>query len=204
MTAPTDSRLLEHQVALVTGASSGLGRHFSVVLAQAGAKVAVAARRVERLDELVAEIRASGGEAVAVALDVSEPDQITAAVDACTDSLGMPTILVNNAGIPDARRAHRMSLELVDAVLDTNVRGPWLLSTELARRLIEAERPGRIINVSSMSAYHYAGEGAALYAVSKAAVSRMTEVLAVEWARHHVNVNAIAHREFSRPMSIFW
>ncbi|MGD9958307.1 SDR family NAD(P)-dependent oxidoreductase [Nocardioides sp.] len=196
----TDARPLEGQVALVTGASSGLGRHFAVVLARAGAKVAVCARRVERLETLVAEIHASGGEALAVALDVSDPEQVTAGVERCVRTVGLPSILVNNAGIPDARRAHRMPLDLVNAVLDTNVRGPWLMSTEVARKLIEAGVPGRIINISSMSAYHYAGEGAALYAVSKAAVSRMTEVLAVEWAEYQVNVNAIAPGAFESEM----
>src|SRR3546814_857426 len=108
--------------------------------------------------------------------------------------------MVNNAGIPDAQRAHKMSLELVDAVLDTNVRGPWLMSTGVARQLIAAGLPGRIVNISSMSAYHYTGEGAALYATTKAAVSRMTETLAVEWARFDINVNAIAPGAFSSEM----
>ena len=97
-------------------------------------------------------------------------------------SLGTVDILVNNAGIPDAQRAHKMPLELVDAVLDTNVRGPWLLSTEVAKRLIAAESPGRIVNIASMAAFSYNGMAAALYSVSKTAIHRMTEVLAVEWA----------------------
>ena len=109
-------------------------------------------------------------------------------------------ILVNNAGIPDAQRAHKMSVELVDAVLDTNVRGPWLLACEVARRLIAAERPGRIVNISSMGAFSYTGMGAALYSVTKAAVNRMTEALAVEWARYGINVNGIAPGAFSSEM----
>lgn len=193
-------RPLAGQVALVTGASAGLGRHFALTLAAAGAHVAVAARRTDRLTEVVAEIEAAGGTALAVALDVTDAAAIVAAVDACEADLGLPTILVNNAGMPDARRAHKMPLELVDAVLSTNLRGPWLLATEVARRLIAAERPGRIVNVSSMSAFHYTGEGAALYSVTKAAINRMTEALAVEWARHHINVNAIAPGAFASEM----
>lgn len=184
----------------MTGASAGLGRHFALTLARAGAAVAVAARRTERLADLVAEIEAAGGRAVPVALDVTDPVAITNAVDLVAEALGTPTILVNNAGMPDAQRAHKMPLELVDAVLATNLRGPWLLSTEVARRLIDAGRPGRIINISSMSAYHYSGEGAALYCTTKAAVNRMTETLAVEWARYGINVNAIAPGAFASEM----
>ncbi|WP_300400559.1 SDR family NAD(P)-dependent oxidoreductase [Nocardioides sp.] len=196
----TTDHPLTGQVALVTGASAGLGRHFALTLARAGAGVAVGARRTDRLTEVVAEIEAEGGTAYAVALDVTDADAIVAAVDSVEAELGVPTILVNNAGMPDAQRAHRMPLELVDAVLATNLRGPWLLATEVARRLIAAELPGRIVNISSMSAFHYTGEGAALYSVTKAAVNRMTEVLAVEWARHHINVTAIAPGAFASEM----
>lgn len=192
--------LLAGQVALVTGASAGLGRHFARTLAAAGASVAVAARRTGRLDELVAQIEADGGTAVAVELDVTDAAAVVAAVDACEARLGLVTVLVNNAGTPDAQRAHRMPLELVDRVLDTNLRGPWLLATEVGRRLVAAGQPGRIVNISSMSAFHYAGEGAALYSVTKAAINRMTEVLAVEWARHDINVNAIAPGAFASEM----
>jgi len=196
----TTDHPLTGQVALVTGASAGLGRHFALTLAGAGAVVAVAARRTERLADVVAEVEAAGGSAHPVPLDVTDAEAIVAAVDTVEADLGLPTILVNNAGMPDAQRAHKMPLELVDAVLATNLRGPWLLATEVARRLIAAERPGRIVNISSMSAFHYAGEGAALYSVTKAAVNRMTEVLAVEWARHHINVTAIAPGAFSSEM----
>ncbi len=189
MNEPVD---LTGQVALVTGATSGLGRRFAVTLADAGARVVACGRRKERLDELVTEITATGGTCVAVPLDVTDAAQIPAAVDAAEQAFGLVTILVNNAGIPDAARAHKMPLELVDAVLDTNVRGPWLLATEVARRLIDAKQPGSIVNLSSAGAFHYAGGGAALYSMTKAAMNRMTEVLAVEWARNRINVNGIA------------
>ena len=191
---------LTGRVALVTGTTSGLGNRFAKVLAAAGAMVAVAARRVERLEELVAEIERSGGNATAVPLDVTDARQIVAAVDAAEDRLGPVSILVNNAGISDAMYATRMPLELIDAVIATNLRGPFLLSTEIARRLIACGAPGRMVNISSMGAYHYAGGGSSLYSTTKAAIIRMTEVLAVEWARYDINVNCIAPGSFSSEM----
>ncbi|MEQ6903087.1 SDR family NAD(P)-dependent oxidoreductase [Nocardioides sp. YIM 152588] len=191
---------LTGQVALVTGASSGLGDRFARVLAAAGAKVAVCARRVERLDALVAEIAEAGGTAVAVPLDVTDAAAITAAVDAAEEALGRVTILVNNAGVPDARLAHRMSVEFVDTVIGTNLRGPWLMATEVAKRLIAAREPGRIVNISSMAGFATIGPGSALYVTTKGAVNRMTEALAVEWARNRINVNAIAPGTFQSEM----
>ncbi len=191
---------LTGQVALVTGASSGLGWRFAATLAAAGAAVAVAARRTDRLGELVGQIESRGGRAVALGLDVTDAEAITAAVQDAEDRLGLVTILVNNAGIPDAQYATRMPLELVDAVLDTNLRGPWLLSCEVARRLMAAGRPGRIVNISSIGALSYSGGASALYSVTKAGLIRMTEVLSAEWARYWINVNAIAAGSFSSEM----
>jgi NAD(P)-dependent dehydrogenase (short-subunit alcohol dehydrogenase family) len=197
---PYVSNDLTGRVALVTGASSGLGYRFARTIAAAGAKVAVTARRVDRLEELAREIERDGGTCVPIALDVTDDESIVQAVAHATEALGLVDILVNNAGIPDAQRAHKMSLELTDAVLDTNVRGPWLLANEVARGLIAAERPGRIVNISSVGAFTYSGNGAALYSVSKMAIHRMTEVLAVEWARYHINVNGIAPGAFASEM----
>jgi NAD(P)-dependent dehydrogenase (short-subunit alcohol dehydrogenase family) len=191
---------LTGQVALVTGATSGLGRRFAQVLAAAGAAVVVTGRRVERLDELAAEITEAGGTALPLRLDMTDSAEILAVVEAATEELGLITVLVNNAGIPDAQRAHKMSLELVDRVFDTNLRGPWVLATEVARRLIEVRRPGRIVNISSMGGLHYTGNGAALYSVTKAGVIRMTEALAVEWSRFGINVNCIAPGAFESEM----
>ncbi len=189
------------QVALVTGTTSGLGRRFALVLAASGARVVVTGRRQERLDALAAEIEASGGVAVPVAVDVTDPDSLVAAVDAAEAAFDAPVqILVNNAGIPDAQRAHRMPLELIDAVFDTNLRGPYILSCEVARRLIAAQLPGRMVNISSMGAFQYSGQGAALYSITKAGINRMTEALAVEWARFGINVNGIAPGAFASEM----
>ena len=197
---PNASTNLTGEVALVTGATSGLGWRFAQVLAAAGAKVAVAARRVDKLDEVAGLIRDGGGEALTVELDVVDAENITHAVAAATEALGTVTILVNNAGIPDAARAHKMPLDLIDRVLDINLRAPYLLSTDVARRLIEAERPGRMVNISSIGAYQYSGNGSALYSTTKAAIARMTEALAVEWARYNINVNAIAPGAFRSEM----
>ena len=191
---------LTGQVALVTGASSGLGWRFAKVLAASGAKVAVTGRRLERLETLVAEIKAAGGEAAAFALDVTDADQLIAVVDKAQKALGLVTILINNAGIPDAQRAHKMPLELIDRVLDTNLRAPYILSCEVARRLIAAQSPGRMVNIASMAAFQYGGGGAALYSITKAGVVRLTEVLAVEWAPFNINVNGIAPGAFSSEM----
>jgi NAD(P)-dependent dehydrogenase (short-subunit alcohol dehydrogenase family) len=197
---PNASIDLTGRVALVTGASSGLGWRFAKVLAAAGAKVAVCGRRLERLETLTAEITAAGGVAAPFALDVSDAAQLIDVVGKAEAKLGLVDILVNNAGIPDAQRAHKMSLELIDQVIDVNLRGPYILSCEVARRLLAAKAPGRIVSIASMAAYEYSGSGAALYSITKAGVVRMTEALAMEWARFNINVNGIAPGAFSSEM----
>jgi len=197
---PNISTDLTGQTALVTGASSGLGLRFAKVLARCGAKVALAARRIERLEEIAKEIRETGGQALAVPMDATDADQLTAAVAKAEADLGLVTILVNNAGIPDAQRAHKMENDLIDRVIGVNIRAPFMLSCEVARRLMAANAPGRIVNIASVGAFNYGGGGAALYSVSKAAVVRITETLAVEWARNRINVNAIAPGAFESEM----
>ena len=202
MTYPTPNFTtdLTGQVALVTGASSGLGVRFAKTLARCGAKVAITARRMDRLEALAKEIQADGGVATPIQMDATDAEQLVAAVAAAEAALGTVTILVNNAGIPDAQRAVKMSTDLIDRVLDTNVRAPYILSCEVARRLMAAKSGGRIVNISSMAAFEYGGNGAALYSISKGAVVRMTEALAVEWASANINVNAIAPGAFSSEM----
>ncbi|HEX7872286.1 MAG TPA: SDR family NAD(P)-dependent oxidoreductase [Sphingobium sp.] len=194
--------MLAGQTALVTGASSGLGRRFATTLAAAGAQVAVAARRTDKLAELVEEIRAAGGSAVAVPLDMADADQIPAAVDAAERAFGQVSILVNNAGIADTTPAIVQELAEIDRMLAVNLRGPFLLAREVARRLIADEKPGRIVNIASIAAYNYDGKiPSAFYATTKAGIVRMTEALAVEWAKKFINVNAIAPGFFRSEMS---
>lgn len=198
---PNNSADLTGRVALVTGASSGLGARFAEVLAVCGASVALCARRVDRLEALAATIRERGGKAIAVQMDATDADSLIAAVGAAEAAFGTVDILVNNAGIPDAQRAHKMSIELIDAVIGTNFRGPWILACEVARRLIAAGKGGNIVNISSVAHYQYTGNGAALYATTKTAIARMTEALAVEWSPYRINVNAIAPGMFASEMT---
>lgn len=192
---------LSGQVALVTGASSGLGERFARVLAGCGAKVALAARRTDRLEAIVAEIKEAGGAAQAFAVDMTNVDRIAAVVGEVEAALGPVTILVNNAGMADGRRALNMTPDLIDAVIDTNLRGPYVLACDVARRLISANAPGRIVNVSSIGAYMCSKPGQSLYSITKSGIVRMTEVLAVEWAPHFINVNAIAPGAFRSEMN---
>jgi NAD(P)-dependent dehydrogenase (short-subunit alcohol dehydrogenase family) len=134
-------------------------------------------------------------------MDATDADSMMAAVAAAEAEFGTVDILVNNAGIPDAQRAHKMSLELIDQVLGVNLRGPWILACEVARRLIAAKQPGRIVNISSTAHFRYDGSGAALYSVTKTAIARMTECLSVEWAPYNINVNAIAPGMFVSEMT---
>lgn len=198
---PNTSTDLTGRVALVTGASSGFGERFARVLASQGAAVAIAARRIDRLEALAREIESAGGQALPVQMDATDADALVAAVDAAQAAFGTVDILVNNAGIPDAQRAHKMPLDLVDRVLGVNLRAPWILACEVARRLIAAKQPGNVVNIASTAHYRYDGGGAALYAVTKTAVVRMTEALAVEWAYAGINVNAIAPGMFVTEMT---
>ena len=198
--SPNFSTDLQGKVALVTGATSGLGKRFAEVLALSGAKVAVTGRREDRLKALADQINQQGGEAFPVKLDMTDADSIVSAVESAEKALGTVTILVNNAGIPDAQRAHKMSLDLIDSVFDTNLRGPYIMSCEVARRLMDAGKGGKMVNISSVGAFNYSGNGAALYSITKAGIVRMTEALAVEWARFNINVNCIAPGAFSSEM----
>jgi len=183
---------LSGQVAVVTGATSGLGWRFAQVLAAAGATVAITGRRSERLEELKSLIQSDGGQCQAYTLDLTDADALVSTMNRVHEELGLVQILVNNAGIPDGKLAVKMSLDFIDQLLDTNVRAPYILACEVARRLIDAKKPGRIVNISSVAASHAAGVGSALYATSKGAISRMTQALAVEWSKYLINVNAIA------------
>ncbi len=182
---------LEGRTALVTGASSGLGRHFAAMLAANGACVVIGARRRDRLETLAIEIEQSGGEALVAEMDVEDAASIAAAFDQAQDRFGTVDLLINNAGtagsgpvlgVDEAEWRRVMAINL-DAVLH--------VSQEAARRMIASETGGAIVNVASILGLEVK-KGVAAYAVSKAGVVQLTKVLALELARHKIRVNAIA------------
>ncbi|HZR35938.1 MAG TPA: SDR family oxidoreductase [Nevskia sp.] len=186
-----DSFSLQGRVALVTGASSGLGRHFAATLAAAGAFVWVAARRAERLAALVDELQQQGRAAAALGLDVTDEASVRAAFARMAEQASLPDVVVNNAGTSAFKPALQQTAADWDAVVQTNLRGAWLVATEAARHLTAASRPGNIVNVASILAVRVAG-GVAPYCASKAGLAHLTQALALEWARYGIRVNAIA------------
>jgi NAD(P)-dependent dehydrogenase (short-subunit alcohol dehydrogenase family) len=195
---------LTGKVALVTGASSGLGVHFARTLAAAGASVAIAARRADRLASLQAELREAGRKAVAVELDVQSGDSITAAFAAVEEALGPIDIVVNNAGISIVRPALEMPVEDWDAVVNTNLRGAWLVAQTAGKRWLMAKRPGVIVNIASILGLRTIGQ-VAPYNASKAGLIHLTRALAMEWARHDIRVNAICPGYIETEMNgDFW
>jgi NAD(P)-dependent dehydrogenase (short-subunit alcohol dehydrogenase family) len=194
------SRLAGRRV-LVTGASSGLGAHFAMVAARAGAKVAVAARRKARLDGLVADLVAAGAtDAIAVELDVTTEGSIEACCDAVTAAFDGIDVLINNAGIATEGWALDQSASDFDNVMAVNVRGVWLMAVAVARRWRDARSAGIVVNIASVLGERVA-TGVGPYAVSKAGVIQMTKALALEWARHGIRVNAIAPGYFATDIN---
>ena len=196
---PNFSTDLSGQTAFITGTTSGLGYRFAQVLAACGASVAIAGRRVERLEALAEELRNTGAKVLPVPLDVTNTDALFASVDQVEKELGPVQILVNNAGKPDAQLALNMDPAFVDEMVATNLTSLFHLASEVTRRLKEAELPGRIVNIASGAAFS-AGVGTSWYAITKSAVVRMTEMLALEFARYDVNVNCIAPGAFESEM----
>ncbi len=194
---------LTGRVAFVTGATSGLGRRFATVLAEAGAAVAIAGRRVERLSALKAELEAMGQRSVAVPLDVTDAGALSRAMDGAEAVLGPVDILVNCAGMNMQAAAVDTGPVEFDAVMNTNLRGPFLLATEAGRRMIARGKGGRIINIASIGAFRVL-PGLATYCMSKAGVAMMTQCLAREWARHDINVNAICPGYIETELNAEW
>jgi 3-oxoacyl-[acyl-carrier protein] reductase len=182
---------LKSRVALVTGASSGLGRQFARALAENGAAVALVARRADRLQALKAEIEAKGGRAVAIEADVTDRAAMTRVFDAAEKAFGTVTILVNNAGIAHSGRAVEMPPEEWRKILRTNLDAVFFWAQEAARRMLAAKKQGAIVNIASVLGLAVA-KGAVAYATAKAGVVQLTKALAVELAFKGVRVNAIA------------
>jgi len=189
---------LSGRVALVTGASGGLGAQFARVLAKAGAGVALAGRRVEKLKSLRAEIEAEGGDAHVVPMDVTDHDGIRSAIAHTETEMGTIDILVNNSGVATTQKLVDATPDDFDYVFDVNVRGAFFVAQEVGKRMIaraQGAAPGtfiggRIVNIASMAGLRVLGR-IGVYAMSKAAVIHMTRAMALEWGRYGINVNAI-------------
>lgn len=194
---------LDGQTAFVTGASSGLGAHFARVLAGAGARVVAAARRTDRLGDVVSGIERAGGKAFALALDVNAVGTFERALDEAEARLGPIDILVNNAGMNTQGLAVDLTEERFDDVMTTNVKGAFFLSTALGRRMIKRKQKGRIINIASVGSTHVL-HGLSVYCMSKAAVAMMTRSLAREWARFEINVNALCPGYIETEINSDW
>lgn len=200
-------RSLEGRIAVVTGATSGLGRRFAGLLADRGAAVALMGRRVDRLEAGVADIQSRGGRAVAIPLDVADAHAIAPALDRAQAELGGLDILINNAGVGGDGLALELSVETFDQTFDVNVRGVYFAAQGAARRMIDngsADRGhARIVNIASIAASAIL-PGLSAYCASKAAVAAMTRVMAREWARKGIAVNAICPGYIETEINADW
>jgi len=186
----TDLFSLAGKRVLVTGASSGLGRHFAKTLARAGAQVIVGARRVDRLEDLVADLNRNGSNAVAMALDVASRASVIACLDDICRRFGGLDVVVNNAGVSDTKGVLEYTDEDWDAIVQTNLTGAWMVAQESARRMAE-HGGGSIVNVTSILATRLAG-AVGPYCAAKAGLAHLTRSMALELARHRVRVNSLA------------
>jgi NAD(P)-dependent dehydrogenase (short-subunit alcohol dehydrogenase family) len=194
---------LEGKVALVTGASSGFGKHFATVLSQAGAKVVLAARRTERIQAEADKIIAGGGEAMAVTMDVTSSASIAAALDEIESGFGVVTIVVNNAGITIPKLLLDLSDDDWTNVIDTNLTGVAYVARESARRMIAAGVGGSIVNIASILAERVQ-KALTNYAASKAAVVQFTKAAALEFAQYNIRVNALCPGYFNTDLNSEW
>lgn len=187
---PANLFSLSGKVALVTGASSGLGKHFAKVLASAGAEVIVAARREEKLKALEEDIARNGGKAHAVAMDVTDPASIASAFDRSEEKASVPDIIINCAGQTITKPFLEQTEEDWEKVIDPNLKGCFLVSGEAGRRLVRAGKGGSIVNIASILGERVGG-GIAPYTISKAGVLQATKAMALELARYDIRVNAL-------------
>lgn len=193
-------RVLEGRSVLLTGASAGLGLHFAHTLARAGAKLALGARRVERLDALAVELRKDGAQVEPVALDVTDAKSVIAAIDKAEKALGPLDVLVNNAGVASPKWILDTTEADYDMIMDTNAKGMWLVAQEVGRRMIARKKGGQIVVIASMGGL-VPSRHLGAYGMSKAAAIHMTKAMALEWARHGINVNAICPGYVSTEMN---
>ena len=194
---------LDGKVALVTGASSGLGLHFAKLLSKAGASIALAARRTDRLRAIEKEIEAEGGKAISIALDVTNVRSVVDAFEATEAALGPVDVLINNAGMSTEGRTTEFSETEYDRVMDTNAKGAFLMAQQAGKRMIAGGVKGRIVNIASVMAFETL-PGAVAYNMSKAAVAIMTRTMAREWARHDIAVNAICPGFIETELNADW
>ena len=192
---------LAGRTALVTGASSGFGRRFAQVLAGAGAKVGLAARRIDVLRQLEAEIRADGGQAQAFAMDVTDRASVAGAVAETEAALGPVTVLVNNAGIPSGAFFTKTTEEEWRSVMSVNLDGVYRVGQEAARRMVANRTGGSIINIASLLGFGVI-KGLSTYSTTKAAVISLTRSMALELARDRIRVNALAPGYFATSFNV--
>lgn len=197
---PTRSFRLDGRVALVTGASSGIGRTLAVAAAQAGASVVLAARRSDRLTALAGELASAGAQALSIALDVTDRAAGERAFDEIQSRLGVVDVVINNAGIARPAMFLKTSAEDLEAVMATNFTAAWNIAQIAARRLVAAKLPGSIINITSMLGLGV-GAGHAAYCASKAALAHATRAMALEFVPHCIRVNALAPGWFYTEMN---
>lgn len=198
---------LSGDVAMVTGASGGLGAHFARLLARRGAAVAISARRIDRVEALAREIEAEGGKALPIQLDVVDAHAIAPALDKVEAELGPLTTMINNAGVGGEGMGLDISIEDWDNTFAVNVRGVFVGAREAARRMIASGRAGenraRIVNIASIAS-HTVLPGLAAYCASKASVAMLTKSLAREWARKGIAINALCPGYIETDINSDW
>jgi NAD(P)-dependent dehydrogenase (short-subunit alcohol dehydrogenase family) len=198
-----DSFSLKGKTALVTGAGSGLGQRFAQVLAEAGAKVACCARRLELVEKTAQQIRQSGGVAFACAMDITQRDSVNAAFDKIEKSLGQVDVLINNAGQTQPASFAQMTEAQWTEILDANLSGHWRVGQEMARRLIAASKPGVIVNIVSVLGL-MAKDNYTNYGTTKAALIHLTKNMAIDLLPHNIRVNALAPGYFSTDLTAWY
>ncbi|WP_439133404.1 SDR family NAD(P)-dependent oxidoreductase [Pseudomaricurvus sp.] len=191
---------LSNRTALVTGASSGIGAALAQGLSAAGATVVLAARRADRIEQLVDEIESKGGKAVAVNMDVTQRDSVKSAFDLAERFIGTIDIVINNAGVASPKNFALITDEDRDFVMDTNFNGVWNVAQEAAQRMIQAGKNGSIVNISSVLGLT-AKPGQSSYCASKGAVIQLTRAMALDLIKHNIRVNAIAPGWFQTEMN---